>query len=170
MSELLQRSLRASLFNRRAHDEVRYEGDATADAALIVIAVTATSFLIRFFLTRGFDVSNLVLGLIQASISGLAQWLFLGLATWFVGTRLFGGQGDMQMVLRTHGLVYLPLLLAVFGTTAAVVAQVWVLAAAAVATSEALSFDTRKGAFSVLTGAAILFVIGLIFRAPFFGI
>ncbi len=167
MSELLKRALRASLFNRKAYDGVRFDTDATADAAMVVIAVTAATFLLRSLLTLGF--SGLLVGLIQAAIFGLAQWLFLGLATWFAGTRLFGGQGDMQMVLRTHGLVYLPVLLAVAGSAIGGIGQLWVLAAAAVATSEALSIDTKKGAFSVLTGAAILFVIGRIFRAPFFG-
>lgn len=168
MSALLTRSVRASLFNRSVHDEVRYEQDATADAAMIVVGVSVVSFVVASIIFGRFSLSGLVLGLIQAAVLGLAQWLFLGLATWFVGTRLFGGEGDMQIVLRAHGLVYLPLLLAIFGSVGAVVAQVWLLAAASVATSAALTVDVRRGAFSVLTGAAILAVVSLLFRAPLF--
>jgi hypothetical protein len=167
MTSVLLRSVRASLFDRRPHGEALYESSATADAALLVAAVSGASFLIAAVRAGTRNPVDLVLGLIPAAIFGLAGWLFLAVATWFAGSRLFRGSGDAQMVMRVHGLAYLPNLAGALGGAAAAVGSLWSLAAAAVGTAVAMSLTTRDGALSVLIGAAALFVFGLIFRLPF---
>lgn len=167
MKSVLTRSIRAALFERRPYGEVLYEASATGDAALLVAGVSAVVFLVTALRSGTTNPIDLVLGLVPNAIFALAGWLFLALATWFAGSRLFRGSGDAQMVMRAHGLAYLPNLLGVAGGLAGAVGSLWSLAAAAVGTAVAMSLTTRDGALSVLIGAAALFVFGLIFRLPF---
>lgn len=168
---MLRRAVRAALFDRRALGEVLFDASATADAALLVAGV---SLVVAIISTLGsFSIFNLTAWL-SAIIGGLAGWLFLAVATWFVGTRLFQGSGDMQTVMRLQGYCALPLLLGGIGgliggagAALAVIGLLWYLAAAVVATSEALSFSVRNATVSVLAGAAVVALVGAIFRFPF---
>lgn len=168
---MLRRAVRAALFDRKAFGEVLFDASATADAALLVAGVSLTVGIVSglgdFSL---FDVA----AWLSAIIGGLAGWLFLAVATWFVGTRLFQGSGDMQTVMRLQGYCALPLLLGGIGgliggagPALALVGLLWYLAATVVATSEALTFSIRNAVVSVLVGAAVVVLIGAIFRFPF---
>lgn len=168
MGGLLQRSFRASLLDRRAFGEWLFETGATGDAALLVIGVTLVQA-IGSALRQGLGVGS-VLGLVGTVIFGLAGWIFLALATWFAGTKMFQGSGDVQTVVRLHGLAYLPNLLAVLGTIPAAIGNLWFLVGASVATSVALSLKTREAVLSVLIGAAILLLIGLLLGVAFAGV
>ncbi len=164
---MIQRAARAALFDRNAFTAAFFDADATADAVMLVGGVSGVVYLVQALVFAGLSF-RLVEGLLAAIISGLASWLFLAVAVWFAGTRLFGGNAHMQTVMRLHGYAVLPLLLGMFPYRAVVIAGViWYLAALAVATSVALSVSLRDGALSVLVGYAILFIVGLIFRLPF---
>ena len=97
----------------------------------------------------------------------MIAWLILAATTWFVSTRLFQGSGQLQTTMRLHGHCELPLVLAVFGSTAALVGLAWSLAAKVVATSEGSSIDLLKAVAAVLLGLALLVLVRLIFRLPF---
>jgi len=164
---VIQRAFRAALFDRNAYNAVFFDGDATADAVMLVGGVHGVVYLVQAVTRAGVSL-RLVEGLLGAIISGLASWLFLAVAVWFAGTRLFGGSAQMQTVIRLHGFAVLPLLLGIFGASALVIAGVvWFLAALVVATSVALSLSFRDAVLSVLVGYAILFIVGLLFRLPF---
>ncbi len=164
---MIQRAVRAALFDRRAYDAAFFDADATADAVMLVGGVHGVVYLVQSFVFAGFSF-RLVEGLLAAIISGLASWLFLAVAVWFAGTRLFRGAAQMQTVIRLHGFAVLPLLLGVFAAPVLVIAGVvWYLAALVIATSVALSLSLRDAALSVLVGYAILFLVGLVFRLPF---
>lgn len=176
MGEILQRAVRGALFDRRPYERALFEHSATADAALLVIVVSAIVALVGVAL-GGFGVGSLVSGLLSQVIFSLAEWLFLAVATWFVGSRLFTppdsyqrGFDRIQTMLRMHGLAYLPVILAALTplvAVAGIVGYVWYLAAAALGTSVGLDVKVYEGGISVLLGAAVLLLIGLVFRAPF---
>jgi hypothetical protein len=164
---MIKRAWRAALFDRKAHGEVLFDSSATADAALLVVVVAlAVSVVGSLGSISLFDVTVWL----SAIISGLAGWLFLAVATWFVGTRLFQGSGDMQTVMRLQGFCALPLLL---GAAAGIhvllplVGALWYVGATVVATAVALGVSTRNAALSVLAGAAVVALVGAVFRFPF---
>ncbi|HLU30620.1 MAG TPA: YIP1 family protein [Acidimicrobiia bacterium] len=161
----LRRALRASIFDRRAHSELFFDSDATADAVLLVAGIQAVVYLGRVG-RFGFSALSLT-GLLETIIYGVIAWLILAATTWFVSTRLFQGSGQLQTTMRLHGHCELPLVLAVFGSTAALVGLAWSLAAKVVATSEGSSIDLLKAVAAVLLGLALLVLVRLIFRLPF---
>jgi hypothetical protein len=164
---MIRRAWRAALFDRKAHDEVLYDSSATADAALLVAGVALVVSVVGSL--GSLSLFNVTVWL-SAIISGLAGWLFLAVATWFVGTRLFQGTGDMQTVMRLQGFCALPLLLGAAGTVHVLLplaGALWYLAATVVATAVALGVSTRNAALSVLAGAAVIALVGAIFRFPF---
>ena len=162
----LRLAVRASILDRRAHSELFFDSDATADAVLLVAAISAVVYATRVVRFAGFGAVSLT-GLLEAVIYGLISWLILAAATWFVATRLFSGSGHMQTMIRLHGHCELPLLLWIFGDVAGGIGLVWSLVAKVVATSEAASLDTPKSVGSVLIGFALIVVVRLIFRLPF---
>ncbi len=175
MKPILQQAWRAATLDRRAFGEWLFGSHATGDAALIVIGVAVVRFVVQVFSEGAFGA--LVLGLVTTSINALAGWVFLAVATWFAGTRLFEGVGDWQTVLRMHGLAYLPNILGALlvvggqiGSWALIVGYLWHLVAAVVGTSVGLSLSRRNAALSVAIGAAILFIIEIFIRGAFTGV
>jgi hypothetical protein len=166
--EILGRGFRAALFDRKAYNQILFERSATADAVLLVAGVTGVVFL-AFAVRSGFRV-DFVTGLLEVMIGGLAQWLFLALAVWFAATRLFKGGGDPQTIMRVHGYAHLPLLLTALGGPLRIVGVIWFLAALVVATSVGSNLEIRLALPAVLVGYAILFLVGLVFRAPFLAV
>lgn len=161
----VRRALRASIFDRRAHTELFFDSDATADAVLLVSAVVGVVY-IGSVIPSGFSALSLR-GLLSAVIFGVIDWLIVAAATWFVAGRLFQGGGHMQTMMRLHGHCELPLLLAVFGGVGYGVGLAWLTAAKVVATSEASSIDIWKALASVIVGLALVFLIRLLLRIPF---
>jgi hypothetical protein len=172
---ILQQAWRAATMDRRAFGEWIFSASANGDAALIVIGVAIVRWLTAVIQRGAFSLD--VVGLINEIISTLASWVFLAAASWFAGTRLLGGVGDWQTVLRLQGLAYLPNVLVVlvlfggpFADWAPAVATVWYLAAAVVGTSVALSLKLRDAVLSVLIGAAIVVVIRTLLSGTFAGV
>ncbi len=168
MNGLFNRAFRAALFDRKPYTDWLFESAATADAAMLVIAVIAAVVVISGLI--GGSALGLLAGLLPTVILGLASWILLGAASWFAGTRLFEGSGDWQTVIRLQGLAYLPNLLAAAGPLPQFIGYLWYLAAAVVGTEIALSQSRRNAGLSVLTGAALLLVLELLLGATFTGI
>ena len=76
-----------------------FETDATGDAVLLVAAIEGVITLGAMLLGGGF---NLIL-LIQSMILGIAGWLVLAAAVWFMGTRLLKGSGQIEAMFRVTG-------------------------------------------------------------------
>ncbi|MFP3914815.1 MAG: hypothetical protein ACLFWM_08060 [Actinomycetota bacterium] len=161
----LRRALRASLFDRKAHTELFFDSDATADAVLLVAAVQAVVY-VGQVVRIGFGAFSLT-GLLETVIFGLIGWLILAGATWLAATRLFEGSGQLQTMMRMHGHCELPVVLAVAGPIGAAAGLVWSVAAKIVATAEGASLDTIKALASVLLGFALVVLVRLLFRLPF---
>lgn len=163
------------MFDRKPFNEWLFDGAATADAAVLVIAVVAARVLVAA-LVGGVGAGALTI-IVPAVIQGLAGWVFLGATSWFAGTRLFGGSGDWQTVIRVQGLAYLPnilgagaVLIGGVGAWLSVVGYLWYLAAATLGTAIALSLELKNAVLSVLTGAGILLLIDLLLQGTFTGI
>lgn len=175
MKPILQQAWRAATFDRRAFGDWIFSASANGDAALLVIGVAIVRWLTAVIQRGAFSLD--VLGLVNEIITTLASWVFLAAASWFAGTRLFGGVGDWQTVLRLQGLAYLPNVLVVlvlfggpFATWAPTVGTVWYLAAAVVGTSVALSLKLRDAVLSVLIGAAIVVAVRTLLSGTFAGL
>lgn len=157
--------MRASILDRKAHTELFFDSDATADAVLLVAGISAVVY---FGAVVGVGFSALSLtGLLEAVIFGLIGWLILAGATWLAATKLFEGSGQLQTMMRLHGHCELPLLLGVLGPIGAIVGLLWSAAAKVVATSEGASLDVMKAVAAVLLGLALVVLVRLIFRLPF---
>lgn len=161
----LQRAARSAIFDRRVHRDLFFDSDATADAVLLVAAISALTYLglvVRVGL-GAFSVTNMF----EVIIGGLVGWLILAAGTWLAATKLLQGSGQLQTMMRLHGHCELPLVLALLGPVGATIGLVWSAAAKVPATSEGGSLDTAKSVAAVLVGFALVVLIQLIFRLPF---
>ena len=164
--KMLTRAARASILDRKAYTEAFFDGDAAADAAIIVASVgglTYVGLLVRLGALDRFNVGTLF----QSLIAGVISWLILAFATWFVASRLFNASGRPQTMMALQGLAALPLLLEIFGRWAGAIALVWYLVALVVATQEATDLKTRDAAVSVLIGFAIAALFRALIGVPF---
>jgi hypothetical protein len=161
----LQRAFRAAIFDRKVHRELFFDADATADAVLLVAAISAATYL-GFVGRVGLGAFS-VTGMFEVIIGGLVGWLILSAGTWLAATKLLHGSGQLQTMMRLHGHCELLLLLSLFGPWGATVGLVWTAAAKVPATSEGASLDTPKSVAAVLVGFALVVLIQLIFRLPF---
>lgn len=157
--------MRASVLDRKVHTELYFDSDATADAVLLVAAISAVVY-VGAVARVGFSALSLT-DLLETVIFGLIGWLILAGATWLVATKLFEGGGQLQTMMRLHGHCELPLVLGVVGPIGSIVGLVWSAAAKVVATSEGGSLDMMKSVAAVLLGFALVFIFRLIFRLPF---
>lgn len=168
--EVLRRAFSVSLFDRRAARRVMFEHDATGDAVLLVAAIEAVVVGLIMFLTSSFN----LIGLFQSVILGIAGWLILGAATWFMGTRLLKGSGEIEAMFRVTGFARVPLLLglgAAFGLPFLNwVGFLWHLALVVMAAGVVLGLKLKEAIGSVVLGSALVLVFQLIFRAVFFRI
>lgn len=161
----LRRAMRSALFDRKVNTELFFDSDATADAVLLVAAVSAIVYIGRV-VQVGFG-SFSVTGLFQVVIGSLVAWLILAAGTWLAGTKLLEGTGQLQTMMRLHGHAELPLILAVFGDIGSAAGLLWSAAAKVPATSEGASLNTTKSVAAVLIGLALVLIVRLIFRLPF---
>lgn len=176
MGPIFQRALRAARFDKSVFDDVRWDGNATADAVVLVALVSLTVFA-GLFLGEGFRASSFVTAALNVVISNVAGWLLLAVATWFAASRLFKPAGDYwrrfeqtQAIMRVHGIAYLPMVLGAFlgfSSIAAAVGALWYFAAAGIGTAQVMELKVREGIIGVILGAAILFIVQTILNFPF---
>ncbi|MGB7861450.1 MAG: hypothetical protein WBM90_13215 [Acidimicrobiia bacterium] len=164
--KMLTRAGRAAILDRRAFTEAFFDGDAAADAAIIVAGVgglTYAGFLLRVGALGAFDLASLI----QVLIASVVSWLILAFATWFVATRLFQSSGRPQTMMALQGLAALPLLLEIFGRWMGGVGLIWYLVVLVLATQEASELKTKDAAVSVLIGFAVAALARALIGVPF---
>ncbi|MGC4190077.1 MAG: YIP1 family protein [Thermomicrobiales bacterium] len=112
-----------------------------------------------------------VKGIIGGAIGAIISWLIVGVATWFVGTRLMGAPdigGGPGRTLRTTGFAKAPQFLLVLGfipvigLIAAVVAWVWGIITGVLAVREALGISTGKAIVTIIVAAVLLGIVASI--------
>ena len=164
MIRMFSRAGRAAVLDRRPFTEAFFDGDAMADAAIVVSLTAVGRYLIGVLIG---DFAFSVPGILQVAIAGVVSWLILGFATWFSATKLFGGSGRPQTMLALQGLAVLPLLLEAFGAIGGLIGLIWYLVILVLATREAIDLNARDAAVSVLIGFAIAAIIRLLLGVPF---
>jgi hypothetical protein len=162
--ESLKRAIRLAGFDRRVAVGLMFDQGATGDAVLIVGAVHLIVALVTFIRVGFFS----VLGLLESLILGVAGWLFLSFAIWIMGTRLLKGSGEAQAVIRTSGFAHLPILLRALGPGLfGLLGLAWYLAALVLVTGVVLGLGWKEALGAVVLGAALIYLIQTLFRAPF---
>jgi hypothetical protein len=156
----INRAVRMTIFDRRAATDLMLDSSATGDAVLLVATVHVLITLVGMVLLGGFG----LIALLAAAIYGVAGWLILSFAIWIMGTKLLGGSGEVQTLMRVTGFASLPLLLALVGW--GWVGTLWQLAILVVATMVVLGQEIKEAVGSVVLGAALVLLIQLVFRAP----
>ncbi len=161
--KIVQRSLRAVRLDRKVFDEIYFEHDATADAALVVGGVGIVMYLV--LLAVGGNVS--LFGLVRFLLSEMFGWLILGFATTLVARWIFKAEMRTDRIMASQGHTWptqLSALIPVFGW---LVALVWGIAALTVATQETADVDIQTALFSVVGGQVLVilfrFLLGGIF-------
>lgn len=161
----VRRALKSAIFDRGTHRDLFFDSDATADAVLLVAAISAVTY--AGMVARAGLGAFSVTGLFEVVIYGVVGWLILSAGTWVAATKLLQGSGQLQTMMRLHGHCELPLVLAIFGPIGAAVGLGWTVAAKVPATGEAASLDIAKSAAAVLVGFALVILIRAVFRLPF---
>lgn len=178
MKKIFGRAWRGALLKRNAFQEVYWDNDATADGVIVVAAVQVVLLLAAMtFGALGlaqagevldFRWGQIITGLIQTMVYGVAGWLVLAAATWLAATKIFKQAGNIQTVMAMHGLAYLPLLATLIPFIYAdVIAIIWYLVVVVFATREAIESNTKYASLSVLVGYAVLAILGSIFGGVF---
>ncbi|MGH8927806.1 MAG: YIP1 family protein [Acidimicrobiia bacterium] len=160
--ESVLRAVRLTFFDQRTARQVMFEHGATGDAVLLVAGVNALAILISFFRAGVFD----LLGLLQGILSGIAGWLILSFAVWLMGTKLLKGNGDPQTMIRTAGFAALPLLLGSVGLD--LIGLLWYLALLVLVAKVVFGLGWAEAAASVALGAALVYLIQVLFGAGLF--
>ncbi|HYN07535.1 MAG TPA: YIP1 family protein [Vicinamibacterales bacterium] len=141
-------------------EEVEHDANATAQAAIVVLAVTIASSLVVLDLGV-----TLFLGTILA---GLIRWVAGAFVVWIIGTRLLPGrntEGDFTQVMRTIGFAHAPGIFAVLwiipiiGWLIALAASIWALIATVIGVRQALDYDDTLRAVIVCVIAWIVMVL-----------
>lgn len=165
MAKIFNRAVQAALLRRKPFTEAFFDGESTADAALLVAIVSAATYL---GLVVRFGGSFSVTVLLRLVLGGVTSWLILGFATWLASNKLFQGSGSAQTMLGLQGLAVLPLLLDIVGSRiVGAIALIWYLAILVVATREAANLEAKNAVVSVLIGLAAAALIRAILNVPF---
>jgi hypothetical protein len=162
--ESLKRAIRLAGFDRRVAVGLMFDHGATGDAVLIVAGVHLIVALVTFIRAGFFSVP----GLLESLILGVAGWLFLSFAIWIMGTRLLKGTGEAQALIRTSGFAHLPILFSALGPGLfGLLGLAWYLASLVLVTGVVLGLGWKEALGAVVLGAALVYLIQTLFRAPF---
>ena len=162
-NKMVDRLMRIIKFDATVWAEIEHDENATAEAAVVVVAAAILSALgagIRGGGVQGFIVSLLV--------GTLLNWLLWSLVTMFIGTRLFGGESDFWEMARCLGYANAPAALGIFGAIPCLGALVglvaWVLSLVLgfFATREALDLPTDKTIITIVIGWVVVLIIYLL--------
>lgn len=171
MNQTLQRAFRIATFDKPAAMQASFDTSATGDAVLFVAAIEAVVAIALLIAAGSFSLSFFV----ESVILGVAGWLFLAAAIWFMGTRVLKGSGAIESMFRVTGLARLPMVLGaidgfvgnnLFGQ----IGLVWYLAVVVVGAGVVLGLGWKEALGAVVLGAGAVLLIQLIFGAPFFRI
>ncbi len=110
MNRIFRNAFGALRLDRQTYDRLFFDDYATADAVLIVVAVSAMRLLAAIVLGN-LAVLGLIQGLIQITINELIRWMVAALIMWVVSTKLLGGIGRIPATVGLVGYAYLPFIL-----------------------------------------------------------
>jgi hypothetical protein len=101
---VLQQVFRAGRVDRSLYNELIFDDYATGNAVLIVAAVYALPAAIGLLLGAG--VVNGILGILNASLTGIVRWLLVSLAFWAMAAKVFQRDGRIPTTIRLTGFAH----------------------------------------------------------------
>lgn len=174
-------------------EEIEADESATGQAALVVAIVAILAGIGAYLAARmagpalaqlgeqfGGDVPipmpelNPVGAALNAVIGAFLAWLIWSALTYFIGTRLFGGQATMGEMLRVIGFAQAPRILSILGfipcigAILSLVGWLWSLAASFIGIRQGLDLDNGKTLITVLLSFLVAIIINLFVLAPIF--
>ncbi len=158
------RMIGAATLDVATFEEVEHDESATAQAAGVIALVAAAQ--------AGAAFGAGPIGMARAAGSqliGVGLWCAI---TYFIGTRLFGGQATVGEVFRTVGfalspqilvlLALLPLIGGLIGFALSPILAIWVLIAVVIGVRQALDVSTGKAVMASLLGAVAYVALSII--------
>ena len=113
---------------------------------------------------------------LNALIGTFVAWAVWSALTYFIGTRMFGGQATMGEMLRVIGFAQAPRLLNVFsfipclGAILVFVAWIWSIVVGFVAIRQGLDLDNVKTAVTILISFFAAILVNLLIVGPILGL
>jgi hypothetical protein len=188
MASMMDRVVGVLKLDVNTYEEIEADESATTQAAIIVTAVAVLSAIGAFFGARAGNAALEALGDVDIPVTmpvlsptGLAlnallgafiAWIVWSALTYFIGTRLFGGQATMGEMLRVIGFAQAPRLLNVLnfipclGAIIAIVTWIWALAAGFIGIRQGLDLDNGKTLVTVFLSWLVALLINLFVVAP----
>jgi hypothetical protein len=155
---VLTRMIGVFKLDAKTFEEIEHNTSLTVTAGIIVVIISLITGL-------GTGISNAIFhrsflgGFFSTLIGSIIGWFIWSAVTWFVGTRLFGGQADINEMLRVIGFAYLPMALFIIPCIGPIIGAIWTLVAGFVAIRQGLDLDNTKTFFTVIIGAACYFIL-----------
>jgi hypothetical protein len=164
---MFQRIIGIFKLDVKTFEEIEHDSNATSQAAIIVAIVALLSAF-----GAGIGATIQKTGFF-GSFFGTLIWVFVGwvlwsAVTWFIGTKLFGGQATLDEMLRVIGFAHAPQFLAIIPCIGAIIGGIWSLIAGFIAVRQGLDLDNLKTLITILVGFIIV-VLGYVLISTVMG-
>lgn len=153
----LNRIINAALLKPDTYEEIENDKKLTVEAGAIVVVV---SLLVAFGALLG---PGNFRGFIATAVIGLVGWVVWAWLTMFIGTKYFGGDTNLNEMLRVLGYASVPFALGIIPFVGLFVGSLWALAASIVAIRQGQDFSYAKAIPTAGIGWLILLVARTIF-------
>ena len=150
---LVRRMIRAATLDVALYEEVEHDKRLTGQAALVVVIVTVLSAIGATILH--FNPMILVVSL-AASLLG---WVVFAYLTYFIGTKVFGGDADVGEMLRVLGFASTPMCLGIIPLVGTPIGGIWMVVTTVVAIRQGLDVSTGKAIVTALISMVAYLVI-----------
>ena len=152
----------------KTFEDIEHDETATGQAA-IVVALVALLAGVGSGLGAQIGEGSFLKSFLFTLVWAFVGWFLWSAVSYFVGTRLFGGQATLNEMLRVIGYAQAPQLLGIIPCIGGLVGAIWALIAGFIAIRQGLDLDNTKAFLTALIGFGVLIVgyiiIGL-FLAP----
>ena len=166
---MLERIVGVFKLDVETFESIEHDESATGQAAMIVLAVGVLGGLGSLAAASFMDGAGGAGGFFSSLLSTFMSWVAWSFLTYFIGTRLFGGEATMGEMLRVIGFAYAPQLLGIIPCLGGLVGLIWSLAAAFIGIRQGLDVSNGKTALTIIVGLLVYVGIGLLFFFVFGG-
>ncbi len=137
--------------DKATFEEIEHNNNLTLPAGIIVIVVSLLAGLGNGFFNGIFH-RSFFSGFFGALVATIIGWILWSVVTWFVGTRLFQGQAQVDEMMRVIGFAYVPMVLAIIPCVGHVIGIIWAIAAGFIAIRQGLDLDDMKTFLTIIIG------------------
>ena len=141
----------------KTFEEIEHDESALSQA-VIVVALVALLNGIGSGLGATMNEGSFFGSFFSTLIWAFVGWLLWAAVSYFVGTKMFGGQATLNEMLRVLGFAQAPQLLGIIPCLGTLVGAIWALIAGFIAIRQGLDLDNTKAFFTVLVGFVVLLI------------